>query len=322
MVIGAGALGSLFGGLLSQHNDVTLVGREQHMEAIQKNSLGIIGATELVASPKCVTNVNDMHDVNNSTIPDLIILGVKAHDTEKAVGECASILDSDTRIITFQNGLGNVEAIERVVSPSVKVIGGITSHGATSISPGIVKHGGIGETKIGWPDGHLDEEIMGIASMFTDCGIEASISTDIRREIWAKAIVNSAINPITALQGEENGCIVREPVLSRLARAVVKEGVKVANGTGQSFGIDEVFEMTMKVVENTSDNRSSMLQDIDNHRRTEIDRINGKIISKGRESGIPTPINDALVNAVKDMETGSINSSDKTILSKITLLVP
>ena len=282
------------------------------MEAIQENGLKITGATELVVSLKCVTDINDC------AIPDLIILGVKAYDTEKAVKDCAPILGTETRILTFQNGLGNVEAIQKL-EPDRKITGGITSHGATSISDGVVRHGGIGETKIGWPDGHLDEDLLEIASSFTASGIETTISTNIKREIWAKALVNSAINPLTALQGEENGCILNEPTLTSLARAVVEEGVKAANAIGHSFANDEIFSLTMKVANDTSNNRSSMLQDIDKDRRTEIDQINGVIASKGKASGIPTPINDALVKAIKGLEAGSL---DKNIIRKIALLVP
>jgi len=311
VIMGAGALGSLFGGLLSQHNVVTLVGRSQHMEAIQMNGLQITGATELVVSLKCVTDINDC------AIPDLIILAVKAYDTEKVVEECAPILGTETRILTFQNGLSNTETILKHL-PANLMIGGITSHGATSISDGVVKHGGIGETKIGWLDGHLDEDILKIARSFTASGIETTISTNIERDIWAKAIVNSAINSLTALQGEENGCILNEPTLTSLARAVVEEGVKVANNASHSFDIKEVFDLTMKVAEDTSNNRSSMLQDIDNNRRTEIEQINGVISRIGSSSGVATPINDALIMAVKAREKGHI---DKTILNEIVLQV-
>ena len=195
----------------------------------------------------------------------------------------------------------------------------MTSHGATRLSPGVVRHGGIGETKIGWPDGHLDDDILNMASIFTTSGIETIISTNIKMEIWAKALVNSAINPLTALQGEENVCILREPTLTLLARAVIEEGVKAANSAGHSFDIEEIFGLTIKIATDTSNNRSSMLQDIDNHRRTEIDQINGVIACRGKASGIPTPINDALIKAIKTREKDHI---DKTIISKIALLVP
>ncbi|MCK5037854.1 MAG: 2-dehydropantoate 2-reductase, partial [Thermoplasmata archaeon] len=221
-------------------------------------------------------------------------------------------------LITFQNGLDNVDIIERIVSQDVKVIGGITSHGATRASPGIINHGGIGDTKIGWPDGHLDEDILNIASSFTTSGIETIISTNIKRDIWAKALVNSVINPLTALQGEENGCILREAELPKLARAIIEEGVRVANGAGHSFDIEEVFDLTMKIATDTSNNRSSMLQDIDNNRRTEIDQINGEIARIGSGSGIATPIDDALIAAVKERGSGIF---DKDILNKIALLV-
>ncbi len=315
MIMGAGALGSLFGGLLSSHNEVTLVGRGQHIKAMRDNGLKIEGATLLHAWPRCVMNIED---IDKTSIPDIVILAVKAYDTEEAIEQCLPVIGQDTRIMTFQNGLGNVETIQKYV-PDTNIIGGITSHGATRLDPGMIRHGGIGDTVIGHLSCDDDEKIRTLADIFTASGIITTISDDIGKEIWAKAIVNSAINPITALLGEPNGAILEDPELVDLVRKIVSEGVSVGNSIGMELIRDEIINMTLNIARRTAKNMSSMLQDVEATRRTEIDHINGVIVRMGLGKGIEAKLNNALLDAVKIREKGHI---DKNILKKIALLTP
>ena len=299
LIFGAGSIGSLFGGLLSRKYDVTLFGRKKHMDEIKKNGLKITGKTNHVFYPKTGTKRGGKYD--------LIILTVKAYDTKKSMNTLKSIIDSNTVILSLQNGLGNEEIIanslkNRVFSSgNIGVLRGITNHGVIFIKPGEIHHSGIGETVIGEIDGKKTERIKKICSMFNSVGIKTRISNDIKKDVWAKTIVNSAINPITAITGLKNGYLLKIPMLTGFMGQVCLEGVRVANKSGVFFDSD-VFEETKKIAKLTSANRSSMLQDIESGKKTEIDFINGAIAKIGKRHGIETPLNNMLTCMVKALE--------------------
>ncbi|MDI6916394.1 MAG: ketopantoate reductase family protein [Thermoplasmatales archaeon] len=300
LVFGAGSMGSLFGGFLSQRYDVTLVGRKKHMEQIKRNGLKITGKTNRMFYPKTGTKRGGKYD--------LVILTVKAYDTRKSMNMLKSIIDGNTIILSLQNGLGN----EKIVMDSLKnkgskkglskrnigVLRGITAHGAIFVKPGEIHHSGMGETVIGEIYGKKTERIKKICSMFNSVGIKTRISNDIKKDVWAKTIVNSAINPVTAVTGLKNGYLLKIPMLTNLMENICIEGVKVANASGVFFDSD-VFEETKKIAGLTSENRSSMLQDIESGKKTEIDFINGAIAKIGKRHGIETPLNNMLTGMVK-----------------------
>jgi len=321
LVFGAGGIGSLFGGMLSKKYDVTLIGRKRHMEQTRKKGLRITGKTNNIFYPKTATKISGKYD--------LIILTVKAYDTKKSMEILKSIIDSNTIILSLQNGLGNEEIIANslknkglskgcdgktqsvfpIILGKVEdfskgnegVLRGITNHGVVFIKSGEIHHAGRGETAIGETDGALTGRIKKICSMFNDVGIKTRISKNIKKDVWAKTIVNSAINPITAITCLKNGYLLKIPDLKRLMRQICLEGVKVANKSGVFFDFD-IFEETKKIAKLTSKNRSSMLQDIESRKKTEIDFINGAIVEIGKRHGIDTPLNNMLTALVKALE--------------------
>jgi len=294
IVFGAGALGSLIGALLSQEHEVTLVGRKKHMEAINRKGLRITGKTNLLIKPRATENTANLSQA------DVIIITTKSYDTEEAMKQLSSFARTST-FLSLQNGLGNEEIISKYAS---KVIGGVTSHGATFLKEGEIYHAGIGETVIGNFKGVTKKKLNEICSAFNSAGIETIVSNNIRRDIWAKVIVNAAINPLTAITRLRNGFILKISELEELMIATCKEAVKVASLAGINFSYQDLIEKTRKVAELTSENESSMLQDVKRGKRTEIDAINGAIVRIGREKGIKTPINSALTILVKGIEKG------------------
>jgi 2-dehydropantoate 2-reductase len=317
-VFGAGSIGSLFGGILSKRYDVTLLGRKKHMDEIKKNGLKITGKTNRVFYPKTGTKRGGKYD--------LIILTVKAYDTKKSMNTLKSIIDSNTIILSLQNGLGNEEIIANSIGlskgcdgksqrdfPSIPgktegfsrgnkgVLRGITNHGVIFVKPGEIHHSGMGETVIGEIDGKKTERIKKICSMFNNTGIKTKISNDIKKDVWAKTIINSAINPVTAITGLKNGYLLKIPMLTGFMGQVCLEGVRVANKSGVFFDSD-VFEETKKTAGLTAENKSSMLQDLQNRKKTEIDFINGAIAKTGKMHGIETPLNSMLTVLVKVLE--------------------
>ena len=307
LVIGAGAMGSLVGGILSAEHDVTILGRPEQVDALKRNGLRIEGLTQGVFSPRAIVG-----PVVDETF-DLIVICVKSYNTDVILEPVAAILTKGTRILSLQNGLDNEERIlgflrERSL-PGV-VVGGITCHGATYKGPGLVKHAGEGETVIGRFDdknaGEVsDIQISEIADAFARAGLATDVSEKIKSDIWSKGIINSAINPLTAIIGQPNGAIVHDEYIRRMAEDIVRESTAVARASGQSIRDDHMLERTFEVAERTAANISSMLQDIRLNRRTEIDAINGAISHRAAEVGLCAPLNQTMVRLVKATEQKS-----------------
>ena len=303
IVIGAGALGSLVGGILSKRHDVTVIGRPSQVEVLNQKGIKIQGLTRGEYHPRALVELPEGERF------DLIILCVKSYNTDLTLGPMSKIMNEDTWILSLQNGLDNEERIKdflRRNSLPGRIMGGITCHGVTYKGPGLVKHAGKGDTMIGDFDGGgsagQTEEIRRIAQHFKKAGMDVDVVDSIDREIWAKTIINSVINPITAITGKRNGILVENLALKEIARQLIREGVAVAKAYGLDITEEEMVERTMGVAARTASNRSSMLQDIMRKRRTEIDSINGAIYHKGKEVGMDSPVNWSMYKMVRGME--------------------
>ncbi len=275
--------------MLSQRHDVTLVGRREHMEAIRQAGLHISGRTELTVHPDTAV-----------TLPpgvDLVILTVKAYDTAGAARDIAARCDAP--VLSLQNGLDNEQTLADTLGQR-RVIGGVTSHGVRYIEPGYVAHTGAGETIIGELDGSIGERVEGIAAALDECGIAATASGDIQREIWRKAVVNAAINPLTALLHCRNGWLLEDEGLRLLMQRICEEGEAVARACNVEVG--SVTGKAVEIARRTADNHSSMLQSLQRGQPTEIDHINGAVVSLGEKKGVATPVNETLTRLVKAME--------------------
>lgn len=291
VVLGAGAVGSLFGAYLSKGNEVILVGRERHVQAICANGLTITGKTDMRVEPRAVTSVQGLGE------PELLFITVKSYDTARAIEEAKPLIGPGTKVVSLQNGLGNLEIIREGLGNAI-IIGGVTSHGAILEEPGVVGHTGIGDTTVGVFEGPGGADA--VARLLNDAGIETSVSLKIVVDVWYKTLVNAAINPLAALEGAPNWILLERDDLKALARDVVSEGVKVAAARGIGLSVDEAFTRVMRVASQTAENRNSMLRDLELGRRTEIDQINGAIARMGEACGIDTPVNTMLIHRIKE----------------------
>jgi 2-dehydropantoate 2-reductase len=294
VVFGAGALGSLVGGLLSQREDVTLVGRKEHLEAVRAHGLAIRGATQLVAHPQVALSAAE------ASTPELLVLTVKAYDTERALRDARPLLGPSTAVLSLQNGLGNLERVTSAVGEGL-ALGGVTTHGVTFLEPGQVHHAGVGYTLVGGAPGTrpLAQEV---AAMLTRAGLKAEPTERIQGELWAKAILNAAINPLTAITGLPNGQLLLQPGLKELMERVVAEGEGIAEAAGVELP-EGLAERARRVAQLTAGNKSSMLQDIERGRRTEVDSICGALVQAARGAGLNAPLNAALLALVKGIES-------------------
>jgi len=297
VIIGPGAMGSLFGSLLTRAaKEIWLVGNRQE----QVDRICSIGLTLEEKGKAQIVPMNASADVTSVGKADLVIFFVKTYDIEEAVSDSLSLEKEDTIFLTLQNGLGNEEAICKKVNPK-KVMLGITGHGATLLEPGHIRHAGWGKTYIGELDHRITDRALRIAQMFCEAGIETEVSSNIHDQVWGKLLVNVGINALTALTGFKNGQLLDYPETMRLMEKLVSEAAEVARRKGVHI-VEDPVEKVKKAAEATRENRSSMGQDFDHRRKTEIDAINGAVVREAQPLGTPVPFNQAVTDLVKAIE--------------------
>jgi len=292
LVFGAGAIGSFFGGLLSQRHDVTLIGRAEHISAVKSHGLRVRGKTAIIAKPRAATRVAQ------NARPEFVFVTTKSYDTANAMIALRPLADRAI-FVTLQNGLGNAETIAKTAR---RVVAGTTAHGVTFVGPGEIRHAGVGETVLGaWT--RVDESnLVRLRDLLADVGIVASVTSDIQTELWSKLVVNASINPIAALAEVPNGRLVRDKRLLGLVEDVCREATAVGKAEGAHVDEEELRHRTLLVAKRTAANRASMLQDLDRHRRTEIDAITGSIVRAAQRHRIPVPLNASLYALVRARE--------------------
>jgi 2-dehydropantoate 2-reductase len=285
VIFGAGSLGSLVGGLLTRRHDVTLVGRQPHIQAIEESGLVIAGMVEAVVVPHAVESVSGLQQA------DMVVITVKSYDTKAALEAVRPLVAEGTLVVSLQNGLNNAELIT-MAYPGKAVIG-VTSLGATKSGPGRVYYAGEGDTHFGvWKgDNRIAEKV---AEVFNSIGLDSNVTEDIMSELWAKAIINAAINPVTAIARCKNGRILKDESLLKVAEMACREGERAAKANNVDLGDGDMFDRVKLVLRRTSENRSSMLQDVERRKRTEIDEISGEIVRRAEKAGVDTPVNRAL----------------------------
>ena len=235
---------------------------------------------------------------------DLVIVCVKAYHTEEALRSHGSLVGNSTTLWSIQNGLGNVEAMAKVI-PSGRIVGGSTTMGANLLGVGRVHHAGEGDTFIGELDGSFSPRVELIAKAVSAAGIRVQTRLDIQRLIWRKVLVNVAINALTAILRVRNGVLVEHESTMRVMEEAVREAVQAAAARGIRFIEDEALAQAKEVAQRTAGNRSSMLADILAGRRTEIDYINGAIAAMA-----PAPVNRVLTDLVRTLEAGAASRGD------------
>ena len=296
-IIGAGAMGCLYGGKLSQSKDnqVYLLDIwKEHIDAI--NSHGLI----MEENGESLVYSNLKANIHSSEIGqvELVIVFVKSTLTSQAVQGAQDLFGKDTLVLTLQNGLGNIDLIGAEVGNS-RVIGGTTAHGAYMKGPGEICHAGFGKTIIGELSGDKGNRIEKVARVFQNVGFETEISQNILGLIWDKLIVNIGINPLTGITGLRNGELLEYPELLDIMKLAIEEAVSVAKLKNIELSAQDPYTHTLEICKNTAANKSSMLQDISNRRKTEIDMINGSILREGEKEGILTPVNRVLTDLIK-----------------------
>jgi 2-dehydropantoate 2-reductase len=295
-VLGAGAMGSIFGGWLSRRHEVWLIDIwQEHIAAINANGLLIEeGGHNHRFQPRAVSNARNVGPV------DLVIIFVKSIDTAAALTQNRELFTPQTLALTLQNGWGNAEDIGEYVNKENLYLG-TTAHGGNVLGPGKVCHAGHGQTCVGVRSG-FSGRAQEIADLLTESGFETVVADNVTVMIWHKLLINAAINPLTALLNVRNGHLTEGEATRELMKNLIAEAVTVANAAGMEFDPAAVTKEVNQVARLTSTNRSSMLQDITKKRRTEVERINGAIVAQGETFGIATPYNTMMLQLIKALE--------------------
>ena len=247
-------------------------------------------------------SVDAVSDPRQLDHADVILLCVKSYDIKSCLDICSPILSETTLLIFMQNGISHL-ACENGLHGATAAYG-TTTEGATILGPGHVRHAGRGVTHLGFlsaPSDHFNTLLFRTHELLSRGGMQTYLTTHILTKLWAKLFVNVGINALTATLGCKNGELLTLPGASTRMQAAVLEAMQIAKSKDISIDGDPI-EITRSVCKNTATNVSSMLQDVRKKRRTEIDAINGAIVSFGKKHGIDTPENTRLMEQVKDIE--------------------
>ena len=298
-MIGSGAMGSLFGGKLSLagHEVVLYDVYREHVEKIVQDGLAIEdSATGAVATSHPRASA-DPRAVEGSQI---LVFFVKSTATEQAAAQFAAFAGKDTIALTLQNGLGN-EAIIRRFFGAARTAAGVTSQGATFLGPGRIRHAGKGPTHMAMADGK-NEKLDALAKALGSAGFETYVEKDVAALVWSKLVINVGINALTAINRQPNGKLLESEEAKAVMADLVAEAVAVAEAGGIRIAYENPLATVYDVAGRTAANRSSMLQDFDKGRETEIDFMNGAIVREAAAKGLDVPVNLTITRLIKMLE--------------------
>lgn len=290
VVFGAGSLGSLIGGLLARVHDVTLVGRDPHVDAVRENGLLVEGELDARVHPAATTDGTGLE-------ADLAVVTVKAFDTEVAARTLAT--GSFDAALSLQNGMGNEDTLaSRLECP---VLGGTATYGAVRREPGVVDCTGIGEIVLGERSGGPSRIADRVGEAFATAGLETAVVEDMPRRLWEKLAVNAGINPVTALARIDNGAVL-DGAAHEIARAATSEAARTARACDVRLSNRDALAAMESVAETTATNTSSMRQDVESGRRTEVDAITGYVLDRAGDRGLAVPVTRTLTAVLRAWE--------------------
>ena len=307
LVMGAGALGSVFGGLLAEKgHDVTFVGADDHLLVMQGQGLTITGiwGEHRIGKVKAFFGTEKL-----SGTYDVVLLSVKAYHTASVISQTLPFIHDRTSVFSIQNGLGNWESIADAVGWD-RTVGARVIFGAEVERPGIAKVTVYADkVLLGSPSGTAPRETIElVCSHFNEAGIPSALCDDIASFLWGKVLYNCSLNALGAILNVPYGRLQEVPEVLAVMREIIREifSVAAAKGVKLPYESAEAYYQTLTEIQlpPTALHRSSMLQDMaKGSRLTEIDALNGAISRYGRASGIATPVNDVLTAIIKGFQT-------------------
>ncbi|MGA9840274.1 MAG: 2-dehydropantoate 2-reductase [Thermoplasmata archaeon] len=301
LVVGAGAVGSLFGARLAgAGHSVQLIARPAHVAAIRSHGLRVEGVAPGTFRPDALSEIED------ATPPDVLLLTVKTFDLGSVASAVARRLPKTIPTLLPQNGLRVEEGVTPAFraggweDPTPWLVRAVNTVPAMWVEPGVVRQAGQGELvvpepRVGGPSG---SSVDTFRAAFAATGVAVRVVADLERELWRKALVNAAINPLTALHGVPNGALLRSPYVEP-AHRLLREAQQAAAAAGFAFSDPEADADLDRVLGATAENRSSMLQDRERGRPTEIDAISGEIVRTAAAHGVDLPETRAVIERLR-----------------------
>jgi 2-dehydropantoate 2-reductase len=298
-VIGAGAMGSIFGAGFTEggHEAVLVDVAAPLVEKLQRDGVRIRsrdGSERTVA-------VEATNDTASAGVADVVIFFSKCYHTAVAAEGARPLVGADTVVASLQNGWGNGDVLAAAYPPE-QVVAGVTYNSGTVLGLGEVAHPGVGPTLLGPYAGTSTAGAERLAQAIGDAGFEAQLVPEVRLEIWKKLILNAATLPTAALTGMNAGALSEHPAMHELVSETAREAVAAARSLGYDVDEEERVSYIHGLLERAGPTRGSMLQDFEAGRRTEIDVINGAVVKAAGEHGVSTPLNSAFVALVKGWE--------------------
>ena len=293
VVIGAGAMGSLFAARLAPIASVVVLSRwAEAIAEIRARGLRLVEAKGERAHFVPISS-----DPAAAAPADLVLVLVKSYDTTHAAEWAAAALAPAGLALTLQNGLGNAEILATTIGPQ-RTVQGVTSEGATLLGPGRVRHAGSGVTSIGTKP-ELAARLEEIAALFRLAGFATSLSDQVDPLVWGKLVISAGINPLTALLDVPNGRLVEDDAARAALHLAVGEAAAIAGKVGIPLPYPDARARAEEVCRATAANLSSMLQDVRRGSRTEIDAINGALVGVAESAGLAAPVNRLLWHLVR-----------------------
>jgi 2-dehydropantoate 2-reductase len=291
LILGTGALGTLFAARLAGAGvSVTMLGTwDDGLEALRSTGAQLIAADGTRRSYP----IHVARDPAECKGAGLVLVLVKAWQTERAARQLSDCLSDDGLAVTLQNGLGNAEILSHYLSPERTALG-VTTTGATLLAPGLARAGGEGVVSI---EGH--PRLEPLVESLRAASFTVHLVADALSLAWGKLVINAAINPLTALLRVPNGELLERPGARALMAALAREAAEVAAAEGVTLAFPDPVIAAEDVARRTAANHSSMYQDIERGAPTEIDAICGVIARRGEAYGVPTPVNWAMWQLVK-----------------------
>ena len=298
VIIGAGAMGCLYGAYLSRKHEVIMLDSfDRQVEAINQNGITVL---EEDGTENKFTNVKACISGEYTEAADLVVVFVKSTFTEDALRDNKKLFGDKTLVMTLQNGAGNDRKIAKYVNKK-NIIIGTSKHNSVNLGGGKVRHSGSGETTIG-SNLENNTNLDKIQAILEESGFKVEKTNDIQRVIWSKLFVNLSINTFTAITRAPIGSMIENKYAWDFAEKMICEAVDVAEADGTHFSYREVLNMVHHVCEDAGKGYSSMSQDVMNCRLTEIDAINGAIVEQAKLYNVKVHYNSLIVDLIHAIE--------------------
>lgn len=296
-VIGAGAMGSIYGGHLSLHNDVTLIDTNPKViETVQQNGLKIEeNGQENIYRPSAAVSCEGMEPV------DLIILFVKALYSKAALSGNRNLIGPNTYVMTLQNGSGHEDVLGESV-PQDHIIIGTTEDNGAVLGFGHIRHGGVGNTNIGMLTEDRENFLNKLKESFDSCGFNVRIHPSIQQLIWDKLFTNVSLSAVTAVLQVNIGYIAANEYAWQMTMALLHEAVETAHALGLEADEEKLAEKIRATSVGSPEGVTSICADIRAGRKTEVDTISGSVVRAAHKAGVPVPVHEFVVNTIHALE--------------------